>query len=267
MTSILLASLLVLSASLAGVVFVWKRAGSVIEKNSDFLISFSAGVFLVVAYRVSAEAVDHASTLGSGLLWIFLGALLVWVLFKLLPTLHEHHDDAHESEKAQAIDIRKMLLGDAFHNIGDGLFLAASFAVSPAIGFAAAASVFVHELIQGVSEFFVLRAAGYTGRQALTLNFIINSTILIGSLGGFYLLDTLDMLEVPLLGIAGGAFLVVVLHDLIPHSVRSSRESLHYVRHLAWFAVGLALMLGIAALSPHEEQVHAENATHAVAYA
>ncbi len=262
MTTLLLASLLVMAASLAGVVAVWKRAGRILERNADFLVSFSAGVFLVVAYRLATEAVEHADSFGDGVLWVFLGALFTWVLFKLVPMLHSHHDDADEHEHAHegldqhdhsSLDIRRMLLGDGLHNIGDGLLLAASFAVSPALGIAAAASVFVHELIQGISEFFVLRSAGYSARQALTLNLIINSTILIGALGGYFLLDALEVLEVPLLGLAAGTFLVVVLHDLIPHSVKSSTEKLHYTKHMVWFLVGLAIMFGASAFISHEE--------------
>ncbi len=251
MVLIILASLLAMSASLVGVIAVWKRAGRSIERNADFLISFSAGVFLVIAYNLASESVEHASTLGSGLLWIFFGALGIWVLFKVLPILHTHQDDEHGEEST--IDVRRMLLGDGLHNIGDGILLAASFAVSTSLGIAAAISVFVHELIQEISEFFVLRGAGYSARQALTLNFLISSTVLIGSVGGFFLLDSFEVLEGPFLGLAAGAFLVVVLHDLIPHSVRASNGRLHLVKHLVWFAVGIALMAGVSTLVAHQE--------------
>lgn len=251
MVPIILASLFAMTASLVGVVAVWRRAGRAIERNTDFLISFSAGVFLVIAYNLASESVEYASTLRSGLLWIFLGALGIWVLFKLLPILHTHQDDEHG--EAHVIDVRRMLLGDGLHNIGDGILLAASFAVSTSLGIAAAISVFVHELIQEISEFFVLRGAGYTARQALTLNFIISSTVLIGSVGGFFLLDSFEVLEGPFLGLAAGAFLVVVLHDLIPHSVRNSTGRLHYAKHLVWFAIGIALMLGVSTFVGHQE--------------
>jgi len=242
-----------MAASLVGVIAVWKRAGRAIERNADFLISFSAGVFLVIAYNIASEAVEHASTLGSGLVWIFSGALGIWVLFKLLPALHVHPEEDDDEAESRPIDVRRMLVGDAFHNIGDGILLAASFAVSVPLGMAAAVSVFIHELIQELSEFFVLRAAGYTARQALTLNFIISSTVLVGSVGGFFLLSSFQVLEAPFLGLAAGAFLVVVLHDLIPHSVRSSSGRLHYLKHLVWFAIGVGLMLGVSTIVGHQD--------------
>jgi len=65
-------------------------------------------------------------------------------------------------------------------------------------------------------------------------------------LGGFFLLESFETLEVPLLGLASGAFLVVVFHDLIPHSVRSSKRENLYWRHLLWFLIGAVLMFAVS---------------------
>ena len=59
------------------------------------------------------------------------------------------------------------------------------------------------------------------------------------------------MFEVPLLGIAAGSFFVVVLHDLIPHSIQSSRTLRHYAIHILLFGLGIALMLGVGTLGAH----------------
>ena len=244
MTLILAASFLVMLASLAGVMAVWKRAGRVIENNLDFLISLSAGVFAVILYNLGSETLLHAQSVGTGFLWILGGALGIWVLFKFLPTLHSHSDE-HEGTSEQSIDVRRMLLSDGVHNLGDGILLAASFAVGPFVGIATTVSVFAHELIQEVSEFFVLRAAGYSSRQALKLNFIVSGTILIGALGGYFLLDAFEALEAPLLGLSAGMLLVVVLHDLIPHSFRTSGNWRHTFLHILWFAIGAVLMFGL----------------------
>ncbi len=93
--------------------------------------------------------------------------------------------------------------------------------------------MFVHELVQEVSEFFVLKQAGYSTKKALLTNFAVSSTILIGSIGGTFLLDTFSELELPLMGIAAGAFLVVVFQDLIPHSVRKAKAKASHLKHAA----------------------------------
>ena len=246
MIEILLYSVLIMLASLVGVFSVWRRAGRAIERNLNLLVSFSAGVFIVIAYQLGIEGVEHSATLGSGLVWIVIGLLAVWLLFKFLPSSHHHHDEASETHPHSRLDARRIMASDALHNLGDGILLATSFAVSSSLGMLTALSIFVHELVQEISEFFVLRQAGYSTKSALILNFAISATVLLGALGGFFLLESFETLEVPLLGLASGAFLVVVFHDLIPHSVRSSKRENLYWRHLLWFLIGAVLMFAVS---------------------
>jgi len=242
---LLVASFLVMLASLAGVVSAWQSLGRFLERHLDFLISFSAGVFAVIAYSLAVETLEHSALFSVGLGWIFAGAIGIWLLFKLLPTLH-HHEHAHE--EPHPIDARRVLVSDAFHNIGDGILLAASFAAGPVVGASAAIAVFVHELVQEISEFFVLRGAGYSVQKALWTNFAVSSTILIGAVGGYFALEAAELLEVPMLGLAAGMLLVVLLGDLIPHSISRSHSASHYAKHLFWFIAGLFLMLGVTLL-------------------
>ncbi len=236
-------------ASLVGKLAVWREGGTFIERNLDYLVSFSAGVFLVFLYGLAGEAIEHAGGLYYGLAWLLSGAAGIWLAFKLLPGSHVH---VHESGDAHPpLDPRRLLLTDSIHNAADGIFLAASYAVSPVLAAAAGVSIFVHEALQEISEFFVLRDAGYSTRGALIVNFLTSSTILVGAIGGYFLLDTFEMLEGPLLGIAAGGILIVVLHDLIPHSIRGANSATHYVKHLAWFLVGIALMSAVVAVLPH----------------
>ena len=246
MIEILLYSVLIMLASLVGVFSVWRRAGRAIERNLNLLVSFSAGVFIVIAYQLGIEVVEHSDSLGSGLVWIVIGLLAVWLLFKFLPSSHHHHDEASETHPHSRLDARRIMASDALHNLGDGILLATSFAVSSSLGMLTALSIFVHELVQEISEFFVLRQAGYSTKSALILNFAISATVLLGALGGFFLLESFETLEVPLLGLASGAFLVVVFHDLIPHSVRSSKRENLYWRHLLWFLIGAVLMFAVS---------------------
>ncbi len=248
MILLLLSAFSIMGASLVGVFSLWKSAGRVVEHNLHFLVSFSAGVFLVVTYGLAQEAMEHAASVPAGLAWIFAGALVVWVVSKVLPSAHSH---AEEHEAGGSLDSRRLLISDGLHNIGDGIFLAASFAAGPVLGITAAISIFMHELLQEISEFFVLRDAGFSARKALLVNFAVSSTVLIGAIGGYFLLDTFEVLEAPLLGVAAGAFLIVVLHDLIPHSVRDARTPKHYAQHLVWFSLGVVLMFGISLLAPH----------------
>lgn len=243
-------SLLIMSASLAGKLFVWRGGGSYIERNLDYLVSFSAGVFLIFLYGLMQEALEHAGSAFNGVAWIVAGALGIWLLFKFLPISHVHDHSGHSHAP---LDARRLLVADSLHNMADGIFLAAAYLANPALALVAGISIFVHEVLQEISEFFVLRDAGYSVRKALTLNFATSAGILVGSIGGYFLLDVFEILEAPLLGLAAGGLLVVVLHDLIPHSLHESRSAAHYIKHVLWFVAGLAAMALVIFALPHIE--------------
>ena len=263
MIEIIAYSFLIMLASLVGVFSIWKRASALIEKNMRFLVSFSAGVLIVVSYKLADEAMTHAESATNGLIWIFAGAIGVLLLFKILPSFHHHHDECEEknSERHSKIEAGRIMISDGIHNIGDGILLASSFAIGSSVGIATALGILVHEIMQEISEFFVLRQAGYSTRKALGLNFLVSSTILFGSLGSFFLLEQFEMLEIPLLGLAAGSFLLVVFHDLIPSSISSSSHKIHYLKHIAWFCIGIIAMIGtnmITANTHNHELKHDE---------
>jgi len=238
-------------ASFSGKFTAWRHAGPVIERNLHFLVSFAAGVLLVVIYRLSAEIIEHAGSIVMGVPWIAAGALVVLIAFRYLPHFHHHHDATARDHTHSSIDANRILFSDGIHNIGDGVVIVTSFAASPFLGIASTTSILVHEMLQEISQFFVLREAGLSARRALTYNFLVSSTILIGAIGGYFLLEKFEALEMPLLGLAAGSYLIVVFHDLVPHSIQSARERQHYLRHGVFFVAGVLLMALLVTLLPH----------------
>lgn len=249
MIEVLAASFLVMLVSLSGKLITWRGAGVLIERNLHFFVSFAAGVLLIIAYNLSTEIIEHAGSLAGGLPWIALGAVFLLVAFQYIPQFHHHHDAGEHPHSR--IDANRMLVSDGIHNIGDGIVIVVSFAASPVLGIASTVSIMVHEMLQEISEFFVYREAGLSARLALILNFISSSTILIGAVGAFFLLERFEALEVPLLGLSVGSYLVVVFHDLIPHSISKSSDQTHLATHVVFFMVGLVLMAILVAFLPH----------------
>ncbi len=241
---ILLASFIVMLAALGGAFSFFKVIGKTIEKHLGLLISFTAGIFLFVSYELGKETIYHSPNVETGLFWIVSGMVGVWLLFKLLPHSHEH-------EKEKSLDIRKILVGNGIHNIGDGVLLAAAFSTDIRLGIITTISVFIHELVQETSIFFVLRRAGFAIKKALLINFSVSGTILIGSVGSMILLSFFKFIEAPLLGLSAGAFLIVVLQDLIPHSINDSCYKKCYLSHILAFVIGIIIMLFLSFLMPH----------------
>lgn len=254
MTALIIASFIIMLASIVGKIFTWQVLGNFIKKNLGLLVSFSAGVFLVVVISLGQEVFEHAENFTTPLIWILAGMIGVSLLFRFLPGFHHHHSDHHEDDEHGHLDARRITLSDAVHNIGDGILLAASFSISVEIGIAATISIFVHELVQEISEFFVLKQAGLSDKRALLINFITSGTILIGAIGGYFFLTSFEALEVPLLAISMGAFLVVVFQDLIPESVRHSHKKKEYLKHFILFLLGVAVMFGISLVASHSHE-------------
>jgi zinc transporter ZupT len=247
------AALVVMLTSLVGVIFIGKTTSKFLEDKLNFLVSFSAGVFLVTSGALALEVFHLADTVWQGAFLILIGYALAFLVHKLMPETHHHHaSDCHEGHGLAA---RKLIIGDAIHNVADGVVLVVAFAVSPALGLAALVSIVIHEALQEVSEFFVLRRAGYGVKKALAINFAVSSTILVGVVLGHYALVSHE-LEVALLALAAGFFLQVVIHDLLPkHTEHEKMED--FYKHAFLVFVG-AVIMGLVAQAAMEGHTHGE---------
>jgi zinc and cadmium transporter len=232
------AALVVMFTSLIGVIFIGKTTARFLEDKLSYLVSFSAGVFLVTAGALGLEVFNLAESVWQGAFMIALGYALAFLVHKMMPETHHHHSGGcHEAHGAAA---RKLIVGDAIHNLVDGVVLVVAFAAAPALGLAALVSIVIHEALQEISEFFVLRRAGYSIKKALVINFVTSSTILIGVVLGHFALVSHD-LEVALLALAAGFFLQVVFHDLLPkHTEHEKMET--FLIHAFLVFVGAVLM-------------------------
>jgi zinc transporter ZupT len=273
---IIIAAFGIMLASLAGVLFTVARAGSWVEDNLIYLNTFAAGVFVVVSISILREAfefsVNDVVTFGA----VLLGFFIFFFAEYLLPESHCHHDDENcihnDKDKRKAW---KVLLSDGVHNTGDGILLVPVFLIDIQLGIVAAIGIFIHELVQEVAEFFVLKRAGYSTLQALQRNFIVSSTILIGVVAGSLLLIA-ESLVSPLIGFAAGGFIHIVLVDLLPLTIKEARERKKYIEFLVAFLFGIGLIFSVNALSAeylersglsghghlHEDGVHDDGHEH-----
>lgn len=255
LASLIFACLLAMVISLVGVIFVTKTIADWTESNMKYLIAFASGVFLVVSYNLINEALEFSTN--SSIVWITIisGFLLFYILEKIYPESHCHHSDHRCLDEKKGRSAKRVLIGDALHNIGDGILLAPIFLIDIKLGFVATFGILTHELIQEISEFFVLKASGYSTKKALVYNFLVSSTILVGAIGSFYL-TTFKDLAGPLIGLAAGAFIYILVVDLIPQSIKNSHKEKKYLHFLIWTLAGILVILSVNAFSAYnlEEQ-------------
>lgn len=250
---ILAAALFIMSASLAGVLFTHRLAERFLNSRLHLLISFSAGVFLVTAGALAFEVFEIIHEPFLSALLIAVGYLAAIVLHHSLPETHHHHDEGcHNSRGA-----KKILIGDAIHNVADGFILVPAFLGGPVLGITVAISIFVHEFLQEVSEFFILKQAGYSTKKALLANLAVSSTILVG-VGLSLLALSSERLEGVLLALSAGFFAHIVIHDLFPRKQTGTTKD--YAEALLMVGIGALLMFTINSVLS-ESHGHAEEST------
>ena len=232
---------LIMLASLSGLIFLIKNFGDWIHNNAKFVIAFSSGIFAVVTYDLLIESFEFSNKKWFAILSVLIGFFIFEIIERIFPESHHHEDD----ESHCLHSTRKIVYAKAFHNIGDGILLALAFAVDVNIGMIAAFGIFVHEFVQDISEFLILKLSGISTKKALLINFLVSTTIIIGVLFGMYLSKIESMIGI-FLGLAAGSFLHLVFADLIPNSIENSKKDKKYFIYIFLIAAGILTILAIA---------------------
>lgn len=247
-----IAALTIALVSFAGLLFISTNAKDWLFKHINLLVTFAAGVFLMSAFNLAAEAfelMDHGLALTS----IAAGFIILWIIQSLIPETHHHHDTDCASCEQKPHKGVKILIGDAIHNIGDGILLVPTFLISFELGLILAVSIFIHEFIQEISEFFVLKQAGFSTKKALFWNFISALTIVLGVCIGVFLAQSIT-LQAILIGISAGMFLHIVFHDLLPYQVFKQKNVPQTTKHIIVFILGTLLIMFIGLFTPHSHE-------------
>ncbi|OGG45630.1 hypothetical protein A2673_02615 [Candidatus Kaiserbacteria bacterium RIFCSPHIGHO2_01_FULL_50_13] len=248
----ILAALSVMLISLSGVICTVHVFGAWMNRNLTYLATFSAGVLTILAYHLVIESVHESESVAIVAGSIIAGAIILEIIHHALPHQEHHHHEMPADHAHSEIDGRRVLFSDAIHNITDGFIIVPAFFIDWTIGLAATVGILLHELVQEISEFFVLKEAGYTTKKTLTLNFIASSTILVGVVLAL-VLASFDGLLAILAGLAAGGFLSLVVRDLLPNAFVSIRAHGYLFVHIVAALLGAVLMFGVITLMPHEE--------------
>ncbi len=207
-----------------------------------FVIPVAVGVFLsVIFFELIPETLERSHEYGP--IAIVVGFLGFYVLSHFLRTFHHHHHESHDD--CVGSGARLLLLGDAIHNIADGVVIASAFMVNPGVGIATTIGIALHEIPQEIAEFGVLIASGFSRTRATLYNLLSASSVLLGVLVTFLFEDQFAFI----IGIAAGNLLYIAASDLIPELSRSHRE--HFWQSFLATLIGLVLMWGLIEYS-HE---------------
>lgn len=235
------------------------------------LVSFATGALLgaallaLIPHAVEGAGVENVHEVGIALI---AGIALFFILEKFLLWRHchddhcaehpigeehghdhgHHHAHAHEQARKKASGAL-VLVGDALHNVLDGVLIAAAFLTDVHLGLVTAVAIMAHEIPQEVGNFAVLLHSGVSRRRALILNLLTSLTAVLGGIIGFLALEQ-ALAALPFaLAVAAASLLYVAVADLIPglHRRVDPRSSIAQV---------VLIGLGIALITVAERYAH-----------
>ena len=174
------------------------------------LISYASGTLLAAALLgLIPHALKQAITFQI-FLSVLVGIIIFFLIEKLLIWRHCHDADCEVHGASGPM----ILIGDAFHNLTDGVVIAASFLSSIPIGIAASLSVIAHEIPQEVGDFAILLNSGYSKRRALLLNILSSLNTVPGAILAYYALGIVHTAIPYAMAISAASFLYIALADL-----------------------------------------------------
>ena len=209
------------------------------------LVSYATGTLLAAALLgLIPHALEHISPLPV-LSTLLAGIILFFLLEKLVIWRHCHNAKCDVHKAAGSM----ILIGDAFHNLVDGVIIAAAFLISVPIGIVAGLSVIAHEIPQEVGDFGILLHSGYPKKKAFLLNILSSLTTLPAAIVAYFALGTVHGSIPYIMEISAASFLYIAFADLLPELHRKGGVS-HTIRQFLLMLAGVGTIILVLQFHP-----------------
>jgi ZIP family zinc transporter len=225
-------------------------ARNVSQKVTTIMLGFGAGVMLAAtAFSLIVPGIESAVVMtGNRLLAVgvvslalLAGGFLMLAMDRAVP--HEHFVKGVNG--ASAAEVKRIWLfvaAIALHNFPEGLAVGVGFGSGDiASGTPLAIGIGVQNIPEGLVVALALVATGYSAGFAAAIAAATGLLEPIGGILGASLVSTSTTLLPWGLGLAAGAMLFVVSHEIIPESHRKGHEQLATVGLMAGFVVMMTL--------------------------
>ena len=260
MEMVLLTALGVGGATVIGALlgFLFKNPS---HKFSDMILSFAAGVMLAAAVLgLIAPSVEYGNELiGRGeaplFSWqsavillmtvagVFLGAMVLNLIDKLVPHLHKMTGTDIEDHPQKSEQLSKVLLfviAIAIHNLPEGIAAGVSFGTGD-IGQALTVSggIALQNIPEGMVIIAPMIATGMKKGRVFVIALMTGVVEVIGTLIGFFAVSISTIILPFALAFAGGTMLYVISDEMIPETHAHGNERISTYALLAGFCVML----------------------------
>ena len=221
---------------------------SISQKTEDAILGFAAGMMLAAcAFSLFLPGIAAGEVItghkGSGValvvLGMGLGIFLMLGLDKFTP--HEHPKTGpcgpgHE----QCKQVWLFVFAIALHNLPEGMAIGVSLSNGDlSVGLPLTSAIAIQDIPEGLAVALAIIAAGYRAGTAVGIAILSGLLEPIGALIGATLSSGMVTAYPIGLGLAGGAMLFVVSHEVIPETHRNG----HQTTATLGLMVGFALMM------------------------
>ncbi|MEW6573947.1 MAG: ZIP family metal transporter [Bacillota bacterium] len=199
------------------------------RRAMPFLIGFAAGVMGGV---VVFELIPTSVNLG-GVTSVIYGGLAGIILLWLIDLMLGH------PRKDQTASYRRLgwllFLGIALHDFPEGMAIGTGGVVTTDLGIFLAAAIGIHNLPEGLVNAAPLRLGGLSALGIIALNILLSLVTPAGTLTGLGIARWEPRLIPPMLAVAAGAMVYIVVKELVPQMIRQ--------RGTAGFVAGLLVII------------------------
>lgn len=240
MTALLYALISAFIVSLIGLaVFLALYLSDKILKNIlIYLVSFSAGGLMGGAFfHLLPESLEQLDNPLLIFVAVIVGFCAFFIVEKFLRWHHCHNKDCHQHAHLGYLN----LIGDAVHNLIDGIIIASTYVVSIPLGIVTTISIISHEIPQELGDFGVLLYSGMPKKKAMLYNFMVALIAVVGVFIGYFLSIYVQGITVFLIPAAAGGFIYIAASDLIPE-LQEEINARSSVKHFGVFILALVFM-------------------------
>jgi len=226
---------------------------SIGQRMQDGMLGFAAGMMLAASSfslilpaleaggEILGSAPAAALTVVAGL---GLGVLLMLGLDYFTP--HEHESSGRHGPQWQRLNrVWLFVLAIALHNIPEGMAIGVSFATADLdVGVPLTSAIAIQDIPEGLAVALALRATGLSARAAVLVAVLSGLMEPVGAVVGLGISSGFAIAYPLSLGLAAGAMIFVVSHEVIPETHRNGHQTVATLGLMIGF--GLMMFLDTA---------------------
>lgn len=228
------------AVSLIGVVGAYGLIHFFAKSHSKImiLVSFAAGSMIAVSFfDLLPEAIGESGNIMLVMECLVVGFIIFLLIEKAFLIYHCHDENCHLHSS-----VKLVMFGDSVHNFLDGVAIAASLLVSPALGIATTLAIIIHEVPQEIGDLGVLIHAGFSKGKALIFNILSGMFAVLGGVVGFYYLHRFETYIPYILALTAGGFIYIAAADLLPEIHAESDTRIKISIHSFVFILGILVL-------------------------